>query len=135
MRRDGQDDGREPQHLQQGRKGTKVVIRIPCAWKVVLHDGEKALHPCAAAGAGFIAVCVLTDRAGKHGQDNKPVNMTVPAAGTWSMRKRLTDDITAVSDAADGLTEGEGQFHRDTMLMPARSSQVSVIKNQAGQSA
>ena len=45
-----------------------------------------------------------------------PVNMTVPAAGTWVLERRLADDITAVSDAADGLTGGKVSFTRDTML-------------------
>src|SRR5690606_26810934 len=45
-----------------------------------------------------------------------PVNMTVPAAGTWVLERRLADDITAVSDADDSLTGEKVCFTHDTML-------------------
>lgn len=45
-----------------------------------------------------------------------PINMAVPAAGTWVLERRITGDATAVSDAADGLTGEKVGFTRDTML-------------------
>ena len=45
-----------------------------------------------------------------------PVNIAVPAAGTWVLERRLADDITAVSDADDSLTGEKVCFTHDTML-------------------
>ena len=45
-----------------------------------------------------------------------PVNMAVPAAGTWVLERRLTDEITDISDADDSLTGEKVAFTQNTMF-------------------
>src|SRR5690606_8415033 len=117
MRRDSQDDGREPQHLQQGRKGNQsrdTDTLCHGRWCCMMGKRHCILVLLLALALSLSAcsqtVPESTDRI------ISPVNMTVPAAGTWVLERRLADDITAVSDAADGLTGEKVGFTRDTML-------------------
>lgn len=45
-----------------------------------------------------------------------PANMAVPAAGTWVLERRLTDEITDISDADDSLTGEKVGFTQNTMF-------------------
>ena len=45
-----------------------------------------------------------------------PANMAVPAAGTWVLERRLTDEITDISDADDSLTGEKVAFTQNTMF-------------------
>jgi hypothetical protein len=45
-----------------------------------------------------------------------PVNMEMPAAGTWVLEKHLSEDVSGVADTDDTLTGETVGFARDTML-------------------
>jgi len=45
-----------------------------------------------------------------------PANMAVPAAGTWVLERRLTDEITDISDVDDSLTGEKVGFTQNTMF-------------------
>ena len=47
---------------------------------------------------------------------SSPVNLEIPAAGTWVLERRLLDDTTEAAEADDVLTGETVGFSPDTML-------------------